>query len=328
VEHFQYTNYSCFWIDRSLFFKQIGTDIFNCLVSGEGLSVDILRLSRDFFRFRFGETFIDLPMAEKIKIEGREIAIKSVNDQDYISLTDIAKGQNAERPDLIISNWLRNRNTLEFLGLWEGQNNKDFNPKEFEGFINKSGSNGFALSSSQWIKRVNAVGIVSKAGRYGGTFAHVDIAFSFGAWISATFQYRLIKEFQHLRSEEVQRQRIEWSVGRELARLNYPIQTAAIHEVTGSLSEKKKPGVYANEANLINELVFGMTAKQWRAHNPDTKGNIRDNASTLQNVLIANLENLNAYLIKNGASYEARRKVLAKTVSDHTDILSQKYLPE
>lgn len=267
-------------------------------------------------------------MAEKIHIEGREISIKSVNDQDYISLTDIAKGQNTERPDLIISNWLRNRNTLEFLGLWEGQNNKDFNPIEFEGFINKSGSNGFALSSSQWIKGVNAVGIVSKAGRYGGTFAHVDIAFSFGAWISATFQYRLIKEFQRLRSEEVQRQRIEWSVGRELARLNYPIQTAAIHEVTGSLSEKKKPGVYANEANLINELVFGMTAKQWRSNNPAVKGNIRDNASTLQNVLIANLENLNAYLIKNGARYEARRKVLARTVLDHTDILNQKYLPE
>lgn len=288
-------------------------------------------LVKTFPKLTFQGSLVDLrgsdkTMAEKIHIEGQEISIKSVNDQDYISLTDMVR--NLQNPGTAIGNWLRNRNTLEFLAVWEEINNKEFNSLEFEEIKNQSGLNSFTMSVKNWIEQTNAKGIVSKAGRYGGTFAHVDIAFSFGAWISATFQYRLIKEFQRLRSEEALRQRIEWNAGRELARLNYPIQTAAIQEVSGSLSEKKRGGVYASEADMINELVFGMTAKQWRVQNPDAKGNLRDNATTLQNVLIANLENLNSYLLKNGASYEARRKVMAKTVEDQTDILNQKYLPE
>ena len=270
-------------------------------------------------------------MSEKLHIEGQEIAIKSVNDQDYISLTDIARQGNSERPDIIITNWLRNRNTLEFLGVWESINNKYFKPIEFDGLREKSGLNSFALSPSQWINKVNAKGIVSKRGKGGGTYAHRDIAFSFGAWISATFQYRLINEFQRLRSEEAQRQRIEWNAGRELARLNYPIQTAAIKETTESLKEKQRSGAYASEADLINNIVFGMTAKEWRAQNPDVKGNIRDTASTVDNALIAMCQTLNTYLIKNGARHEAQKQQLARMIpmiEFARPILDRKYLNE
>ncbi|MEM6804259.1 MAG: KilA-N domain-containing protein [Bacteroidota bacterium] len=267
-------------------------------------------------------------MSEKIHIEGKEISIKRVNEQDYISLTDMSNWDDSEYSRNRIANWLKNRNTLDFLTIWERDNNPNFNYSQMEVIKMDAPKNSFAISPKAFIEKTSAMGIVSKAGRYGGTYGHVDIAFEFGSWLNAEFKYRLIKEFKRLRSEEMQRQRLQWNAGRELARLNYPIQTAAIQEVSSSLTEKKRGGAYASEADLINELVFGMTAKQWRAKNPDLKGNLRDNANTLQNVLIANLENLNAYLLKNGASYEARRQVLAKTVADQSEVLNQKYLPE
>lgn len=265
-------------------------------------------------------------MNEKLNIEGKEISIKLVNEQDYISLTDIAKQGNPDRPDLIIANWLRNRGTIEFLGLWENMHNKDFNPIEFEGIRTKSGINSFALSPKQWIEAVNAKGIVSKAGRYGGTYAHTDIAFSFGSWISASFQYRLITEFQQLRSEEAKRELREWNAGRELARLNYPIQTGAIKETTKSLSASGIAGTYASEADMLNRLVFGMTAKEWKAKNPKAKGNIRDGATTIQNTILANLESFNSELIRNGASREARENALGKMAAFQLSILQKKYL--
>lgn len=267
-------------------------------------------------------------MPEKINIEGQEISIKQIDDQDYISLTDIARQRDTTEPGQVIRTWLGNQDTEDFLEIWESTYNPDFKPMQMHRFKNFRQRHKRAPSIKEYLEQTEAKGIISKSGRYGGTFAHKDIAFEFASWVSAPFKLRMIIEFQRLRSEEAQRQRIEWNAGRELARLNYPIQTAAIKEVSGSLPEKKRGGAYASEADLINELVFGMTAKQWRIQNPDAKGNLRDNANTLQNVLIANLENLNAYLLKNGASYEARWKVLAKTVADQTDVLEQKYLPE
>lgn len=267
-------------------------------------------------------------MSEKIHIESSEISIKRIDDQDYISLTDIAKQRNSDRPHAVIGQWLGNQDTEEFLELWESMNNPNFKRTKFDTFKNYRQRRKSNPQPKEYISETGAIGIISKSGRYGGTFAHRDIAFEFASWISAAFKLRIITEFQRLRSEEAQKQRIEWNAGRELARLNYPIQTAAIKEMSGSLKEKDRGGAYASEADLINELVFGMTAKQWRSQNPDAKGNLRDNATTLQNVLIANLENLNSYLLKNGASYDARRNVMSKTVKDQTDVLNQKYLSD
>jgi len=268
-------------------------------------------------------------MAEKIHIEGREISIKQVNEEDYISLTDMVKVEREEsKPADIVRNWLISPDTSLLLEEWEKTFNPNFKVALWHDFRNYVYERRKYLTVKKYIEMTEPIGIVSSSGRYGGTYAHVDIAFEFGTWLSPKFKIALIRDYRRLRSEEVQRTKLQWNVGRELARLNYPIQTAAIKEVSGSLSEKKRSGAYASEADLINELVFGMTAKVWRIQHPDAKGNIRDNATTLQNVLIANLENLNAYLIKNGASYEARVKVLAKTVVDHTEILNQKYLPE
>ncbi|MEM6804404.1 MAG: KilA-N domain-containing protein [Bacteroidota bacterium] len=267
-------------------------------------------------------------MAEKIHIEGKEITVKVVNEQDYISLTDMSNWDNSENSRNRIANWMRLKNTLAFLGLWENKYNPAFKYFEFEAFKNQAGENSFAINPKQWIEGTQAVGIVSKKGRYGGTFAHVDIAFEFATWLSPEFKFNLITEFKRLRSEEMQRQRLEWNAGRELARLNYPIQTAAIQEVSASLSEKKRGGVYAGNADMINKIVFGMTAKQWRVQNPNLKGNMRDYASATQNTIIGNLESFNSELIRKGASEEAREKALGEMAAFQVKILDQKYFPE
>lgn len=267
-------------------------------------------------------------MAEKINIEGREISIKQVLEEDYISLTDIARQRESQEPRFLISSWLKNSGTLEFIEEWEITFNPDFKRDQMVTFTNEAQKNGTVPRPKNFIKETGAIGIVSTSGRYGGTFAHRDIAFEFATWLSPKFKLKLIIEYQRLRAEEYQRQKLQWDAGRELARLNYPIQTGAIKATTGSLKESQRGGAYANEADMLNYIVFGMTAKQWRAKNPDVKGNIRDSASTAQNVILANLESFNAELIRKGASIESREKALGDMAMYQFEILNQKYLPE
>jgi len=267
-------------------------------------------------------------MAEKINIEGREISIKKFEDQDYISLTDIARERDAQDPSDIIRTWLNNSSTVRYLEVWEREENPNFKPGNFARFKNEALEGVVRVRVQEYIKSTGAIGIISKSGRYGGTFAHNEIAFEFASWIEPVFKYNLYKEFKRLRSDEYKRQKLEWNAGRELARLNYPLQTGAIKETTGSLKDSERGGAYANEADMINFIVFGMTAKQWRAKNPAVKGNIRDTASTAQNVVLANLESFNAELIRKGASVESREKALGDMAVYQFEILNQKYLPE
>jgi len=267
-------------------------------------------------------------MAEKINIEGREISIKQVNDQDYISLTDIARRREKQEPIAVIRSWLRNTNTLPFLEAWEKMYNKNFKLSQMTQFKIEAYEGGNLITPKKYIEMTGAIGIISQSGRYGGTYAHKDIAFEFASWIEPLFKLYLITEFQRLKSDEYQRQRIEWDASRELARLNYPIQTGAIKETTGSLKKSQRGGAYATEADMLNYIVFGMTAKQWRAEHPNAKGNIRDTANTAQNVVLANLESFNAELIRKGASLESREKALGDMAVYQFKILNQKYLPE
>ncbi len=238
----------------------------------------------------------------KLEVLAREVSIQNINDDDYISLTDIARFKDSERTDYLIFNWLRNRNTIEFLGIWEKINNPKFNPIEFDGFRNQAGLNSFILTVKQWVERTDAIGIVSKAGRYGGTFAHKDIAFEFASWISVEFKLYLIKEFQRLK--EVEHQQLGWDIKRNLAKINYRIHTDAIKEnlIPAELTKAETNRVYASEADLLNMALFGTTAADWRRNNPDLKGNIRDYANVSQLVCLSNLENLNAILIGDGVS--------------------------
>ena len=237
-------------------------------------------------------------MMAKIKVLSKEITVQLRNEVDYISLTDIARYKDPKRTDYIIQNWLRNRNTIEFLGIWEQLNNPDFNPIEFDGFRNQAGLNSFILTSKQWIEKTNAIGIVSKSGRSGGTFAHKDIAFEFASWVSVEFKLYLIKEFQRLKEEE--RKQLGWDIKRNLAKINYRIHTDAIKEnlIPPELTPRQKNLVYASEADVLNMALFGMTAKEWRDSHPGKKGNIRDYANVSQLVCLSNLENLNALFIQ------------------------------
>ena len=239
---------------------------------------------------------------------GIEIRINVVNDNDYISLTDIAKKRDFENPRFIIQNWMRSRSTISFIGLWEELNNPKFNRVEFEAVRNESGENSFVLTPQKWIEKTNAIGIVSKSGRYGGTYAHKDIAFEFASWISPAFKLYVIKDYQRLKEEESNLKSIGWSVKRELAKTNYRIHTEAIKEnlVLPHLNEKQKSYVYASEADMINIALFGMTAKQWREENPEAQGNIRDNATIEQLVILANLETMNAEYIREGLNQRER----------------------
>ena len=234
----------------------------------------------------------------KLTVLDQEIAVQFIADTDYICITDIAKYKSGDRTDDLIRNWLRNRNTIEFLGIWEQLNNPSFNPVEFDGFRKQAGLNSFTLTPKQWIEKTNAIGIISKAGRYGGTYAYKDIAFEFASWISVEFKLYLIKEFQRLKEEE--RLSLGWDIRRNLARINYRIQTDAIKEnlIPAELTSSQANLVYASEADILNMALFGKTAKQWRESHPGEKGNIRDYASMSQLVCLSNLENLNAHFIK------------------------------
>jgi len=244
-----------------------------------------------------------------ITIENKDIVIYSQKNEDYISLTDMARFKNAETTGLVISHWLSTRYTVEFMGLWEQVNNQLFNVTEFSNIKNESGSNGFVLSAKQWIEKTNAIGIISKPGRYGsGTFAHKDIAFEFGSWISPHFKYYLIKEFQRLKDDENDRLKLEWNFQRMLAKVNYHIHTDAIKEnlIPAALSKQQISFVYANEADLLNVALFGKTAQQWRTENPTTEGNIRDTATIEQLVVLSNMESINAVLIRQGLQQRER----------------------
>lgn len=242
-----------------------------------------------------------------INANGLDIRISSINEDDYISLTDIAKYR-SDDPTAVIQNWLRNRNTLEFLGLWEQMNNTNFKPLEFEVFRNEAGLNSFVLSPKKWIKATNAIGMISKSGRYGGTYAHSDIAFEFASWISPAFKLYLIKDYQRLKADESHKKAIEWNVKREIAKTNYRIHTDAIKEnlIPPNLTKQEIHYTYASEADIINMALFGMTAKQWRANNEKSKGNIRDDASIEQLIVLSNLETMNAQFIKEGLSQDER----------------------
>ena len=244
-----------------------------------------------------------------ITVKGTQIAIFRENSKDeYISLTDIARYRDAERSDYILQNWLRNRSTIEFVGLWEKFNNPNFNSIEFDGIKNQAGSNSFSLTPKRWIETTNAIGIISKTGKYGGTFAHRDIAFEFATWISAEFKFYFIKEFQRLKEDENDRLKLEWNLQRTLAKVNYHIQTDAIKEnlIPKELNKYQINFVYANEADMLNMALFGMTAKQWRDANPKTEGNIRDVANIQQLVVLSNMESINAVLIHQGLKQSER----------------------
>ena len=235
----------------------------------------------------------------KINVQNTEITVVSYNEADYISLTDIAKFK-SDDPTAVIGNWMRNRNTVEYLGIWESLYNPGFNPIEGEGFRKEAGLNAFTLSPKKWIEATHAIGIMSKSGRYGGTYAHKDIAFKFASWISVEFELYIIKEFQRLKTEE--QAQLGWSAKRELSKINYRIHTDAIKQnlIPAEVSPAQASIIYANEADVLNVAMFGMTAKQWREANPEQKGNIRDYASINELICLSNMESLNAVFIEQG----------------------------
>lgn len=234
----------------------------------------------------------------RIEVKGTSVTVVSGGADDYISLTDIARYKDSERTDYIIQNWLRNRNTIEFLGIWERLNNPGFNPIEFDGIRKQAGLNSFILTAKRWIEATGAIGLISRAGRYGGTYAHKDIAFEFASWVSVEFKLYLIKEFQRLKEDE--RKQLGWDIRRNLTKINYRIHTDAIKEnlIPPELTAQQINLVYASEADVLNMALFGMTARQWRDSHPAGKGNIRDYANVSQLVCLSNLENLNALFIR------------------------------
>jgi hypothetical protein len=235
-------------------------------------------------------------MKNKLIVQETLISIRQHEKEDFISLTDIAKAKNSDEPKDVVKNWLRSKTTIEFLGLWEQINNENFKGVEFDSFKNEAGSNSFTLSPTKWIENTNAIGIISKAGRSGGTYAHKDIAFEFASWISAEFKLFLIKEFQRLKNDEIENKSLEWDLTRSLAKINYKIHTDAIrdHLLPSLLLTSQKSFIYANEADVLNVALFGMTAKEWREINSAKDGNMRDYAS----VELSNMESINAELIK------------------------------
>lgn len=251
-----------------------------------------------------------------------------INKDDYFSLTDIAKYKNPEAPADVVKNWLRRKDTIEFIGLWEKLNNPDFNMVEFDQFKNEAGRNYFTMSPKKWIDGVNAIGIVSKAGKYNaGTYAHKDIALQFASWISPEINLYIIKEFQRLKVEE--QKLLGWTVKRELAKINYRIHTDAIKDniiIPLEISGEQASFVYASEADVLNVALFGMTAKQWRDKNSDKKGNIRDYAEVSQLVCLSNLENLNAYLIEQGLSQKERLIKLNNAAIRQMKVLAEETL--
>ena len=230
----------------------------------------------------------------KIIVKDTEVSVMRINEEDYISLTDMLKAKDGE---FFFSNWLRNRNTVEFLGIWEKLNNPDFNCVEFDIIKSQAGLNSYRLSAKEWMQKTNAIGIVAKTGRYGGTYAHKDIAFEFAMWISPEFKVYLIREFQRLKTEE--QAQLGWSAKRELSKINYRIHTDAIMQnlIPSEVTQAQANIIYANEADVLNVAMFGMTGRQWCEANPDRKGNIRDYATINELICLSNMENLNAVFI-------------------------------
>lgn len=249
----------------------------------------------------------------KLNAKGHEISVIAYEDQqDYISLTDIAKQKNPNAPADIIKNWLRSRSTIEYLGLWESLNNSDFKLVEFDQFKNESGSNSFVLSPKKWIESTGAIGITSRAGRNGGTYAHRDIAFEFASWISPEFKLYIIKDYQRLREDESYRLSKDWNLRRQISKTNYRIHTDSIKEnlINNKLSKKQIGITYADEADMLNVALFGLTAKEWRARNPEKDGNMRDYASIEELIVMSNLEAVNAQFLSENIPQSERLKKL------------------
>ena len=249
---------------------------------------------------------------ETIHAQGIDISIYTADyENEYISLTDIARYKSDE-PNDVIRHWMRSRDVIEFLGLWEQLHNTDFKPTDFDGFRKEAGANAFTMSPKKWIESTNAIGIVSKAGRYGGTFAHSDIAFEFASWISPEFKLYIIKDYKRLKYEENSRLSLGWNLNREISKLNYKVQTDAIKQnlIPPELTPAQISYTYASEADLLNSVLFGKTAKEWRQENPDRSGNIRDNATLNQLLVLANMESYNAVLIRQGKSQSERMHLL------------------
>ena len=253
---------------------------------------------------------------KKDTIEAKGIAIQVYTEDfknDYISLTDIARYKNSEEPNVVVANWIRNYNTIEYLGIWEQLNNLEFNPLEFEGFLKEAGSNAFTLSPQKWVNMTNAKGIYVKLGRGGGTFAHKDIAFKFASWISAEFELYIIKDYQRLKDDENSRLSLGWNLNREISKINYKIHTDAIKEyLLKDLTNEQLSYQYASEADMLNVALFNKRAKQWREENHDLKGNMRDYASLNELLVLANMESYNAVLIGKGMDQKERMIELRK----------------
>ncbi len=261
---------------------------------------------------------------KKIEVRGTEVTILQGSEGDFISLTDMLKAKDG---DFFISDWLRNRNTVEFLGIWESVNNPDFNYGEFAIIKSQAGLNNYKISVKEWTEKTGAIGLKATAGRYGGTYAHVDIAFEFGMWISAEFKVYLIKEFKRLKEEENNRLKLEWNFQRTLSKINYHIHTDAIKEnlIPKALSKSKVSQIYANEADVLNMALFGKTAKQWRDENSGKKGNIRDFATIEQLVVLSNMESTNALLIHQGMEQAERlTKLNQMAITQMKSLLSHK----
>lgn len=262
--------------------------------------------------------------SKKIKVQDTDVSVKTKDGQDYISLTDMLKSKDG---DFFVSDWLRNRNTVEFLGVWESMNNPNFNYGGFATIKEKAGLNNYKISVKEWIEKTNAIGLIANSGRYGGTYAHVDIAFEFGMWISPQFKLYLIKEYQRLKQIENNQYNLEWNVKRLISKTNYNIHTDAIKEVIIPQSKPwQKSFEYAKEADLLNLAIFGMTAKEWKEQNPerDKNGeNMRDSASIVELIVISNAESLNAEMIKDGKSKQERFEKIQQMARDQMKVLSK-----
>lgn len=257
----------------------------------------------------------------KIIVDQKVITVIEIDEKDYISLTDMVKG--IDNGLALIEKWLRNKNTIEFLGIWEEMYNPYFNSPEFEGIKNMAGLNRFILSVKQWVEKTNSTGLMAKAGRYGGTYAHKDIAFEFASWVSPQFKLYLLKEFQRLKEEE--QKTLGWSAKRELSKINYHIHTDAIkqHLIPEELTAQQTSVIYASEADVLNVAMFGLTAKEWKEANPSLKGNMRDYASINELICLANMENLNAVFINDGLSQKERLIKLNQVARHQMSILQE-----